>query len=85
MKSKTTELKAEYNTNVDCPIDSKSDLFKVQAWRDQQIMPATSRFGFMHCFCKAQFLKTKSAKAMNIKFVNETKTTDPNKPKYDDI
>jgi len=48
-------------------------------------MPATSRFGFMHCFCKAQFLKTKSTKAMNIKFVNETKTTDPNKPKYDDI
>jgi len=35
MKSKTQELKAEYNTNVDCPADSKSDLFKVQAWRDQ--------------------------------------------------
>lgn len=30
----------------------------------------------MHCYCKAQFLKTKSAKAMDIRFVNETATTD---------
>jgi len=50
MKNKTVELKAQFNSNVVCPADSRSAAFKKAAWADQQEVPA-ERLGLMHCYC----------------------------------
>lgn len=81
-------MKKEYNTNIVCPEDSISDMFKRSSWTDQQL-PSKEKLGLMHCYCFNSMIKKKlGINVGKIAFnefekLNETsKTMAPDETKY---